>query len=122
MGKHINKYLLPGEQIIHQAFYHWTHYISWISLFTLGLYPYLQTKAHEYIVSSKRVIIKRGILVHNSQEISLNRIESIQVEQSLLGRILGFGNITILGTGGTRESISSIKAPQQFRQGFMQVN
>jgi len=121
MGKYVNKHLLPGENVVHETTYHWTHYLSWVSLFTLGLYPYIQTKTDEFVVTSKRIIIKKGLIAYYTLEMNLSRVETVHVEQSLLGRLLGYGCITIVGTGGTKERFIELKHPIQFRQSFMQT-
>jgi hypothetical protein len=46
----------------------------------------------------------------------LNKVEGIQVNQSILGRILEFGSITISGTGGTKNPFHKIDAPLEFRK------
>jgi uncharacterized membrane protein YdbT with pleckstrin-like domain len=120
MGKYVNKHLLPGEQVVHETTYHWTHYFSWASLFTLGLYPYIQIKTDEFVVTTRRIIIKKGIIAYYTLEMNLSRVETVNVEQGILGRILCYGCITIIGTGGTRERFKEIKNPVQFRQSFMQ--
>lgn len=121
MGKYVNKHLLPGEQVVHETTYHWTHYLSWVSLFTLGLYPYIQTKTDEFVVTSKRIIIKKGLIAYYTLEMNLSRVETVNVEQGIVGRLLGYGCITIIGTGGTRERFTGIQNPIQFRQNFMQI-
>ena len=121
MGKYVNKHLLPGEEVVHETTYHWTHYLSLVSLFTLGLYPYIQAKTDEFVVTSKRIIIKKGLIAYYTLEMNLSRVETVNVEQSLVGRLLGYGCITIIGTGGTRERFMGIQNPIKFRQSFMQI-
>ena len=60
----------------------------------------------------------RGWASSNRQSLEtlLSKIEGIGVEQDVWGRILGFGTITITGTGGTRESIAGIPRPLEFRR------
>ena len=53
-------------------------------------------------------------------EMNLTKIESVNVDQSILGRILGYGTITIIGTGGTRESFHDISSPLLFRRKFQE--
>jgi uncharacterized membrane protein YdbT with pleckstrin-like domain len=53
---------------------------------------------------------------------NINKIESVNVDQSILGRILGYGTIKIIGTGGTNESFSKIKHPLQFRKKFQELS
>ena len=48
-------------------------------------------------------------------EISLDKVESVDVNQSILGRLLNYGDVTILGVGEGRETISTIASPLDFR-------
>jgi hypothetical protein len=56
MGKYVTKNLLPGEHVVYETTYHWTHFISWPSLFTMGVYPYVQIKTDEFVVTTRRII------------------------------------------------------------------
>lgn len=69
----------------------------------------------EMAVTNRRVLVKVGILSRRSIEIMLSKIESIRVDQSLAGRILGFGTIVVRGTGGTPEPFATIAHPLEFR-------
>jgi hypothetical protein len=91
MGKYVNKHLLPGEQVVHETTYHWTHFISWVSFFTLGLYPYIQIHTDEFVVTTRRIIIKKGFIAYYTLEMNLSRVETVNVEQGILGRILCYG-------------------------------
>ncbi len=62
------------------------------------------------------MIAKVGFIRRNSLEVLLNKVEGIEVDQAILGRILGFGSITISGTGGTHEPFHHIDAPLEFRK------
>ena len=64
----------------------------------------------------KRVILKLGVLSTRSVELLLPKIEGIAVTQSLPGRIFGFGEIVVTGSGGTQEAFASIQAPLELRQ------
>lgn len=121
MGKYVNKNLLAGEQVLYETTYHWTHFFSWVSLFTLGIYPYIQIKTDEFVVTTRRIIIKKGIFAFETMEMNLTRVETVQVHQGIFGRLFDYGNITIVGTGGTKEFFNRIKAPGLFRQHFMQM-
>ena len=47
---------------------------------------------------------------------NLTKIESVNIDQNILGRILGYGSIQIIGTGGTKETFINIKKPLEFRK------
>jgi uncharacterized membrane protein YdbT with pleckstrin-like domain len=83
------------------------------TLFLVGL---LRRRATEMAVTNKRVIVKTGIADRRTVEILLSRIESVAVEEPALGRLLGFGTVTVRGTGGTPEVFEKIYHPLEFRE------
>ncbi|HWH80494.1 MAG TPA: PH domain-containing protein [Candidatus Binatus sp.] len=70
----------------------------------------------EFGVTNKRVIIKVGFLRRRTLELLLRHVEAISVDQSVLGRFLDFGSVTLTGTGGVREVFHNISAPLEFRR------
>ena len=82
----------------------------------IALPPAIRYLSSDFAVTDKRVLARMGILNRQSLETLLSKIEGIGVEQDLWGRVLGFGTITITGTGGTRESIAGIPRPLEFRR------
>ena len=76
--------------------------------------------ATEMAVTSKRVIVKVGLLRRKTIELFLPRVESVRVEQGLLGRMLGYGNIVVIGTGGTAEPFKNVRSPLEFRRQVQQ--
>jgi uncharacterized membrane protein YdbT with pleckstrin-like domain len=69
----------------------------------------------EFAITNRRVIAKTGFIRRHSLELLLSKIESIHVDQTILGRILDFGTVIVTGTGGTQESFQSIAAPGVLR-------
>jgi uncharacterized membrane protein YdbT with pleckstrin-like domain len=65
-------------------------------------------------VTNKRVLIKVGLLSRRSTQIMLSKIESVHVDQSVVGRLLSFGTIVIRGVGGTPEPFVKIADPLEF--------
>ena len=74
------------------------------------------------MVTNKRIIVKTGIISRRTLEMNLNKIESVNVDQSIMGRMLGYGTITIIGTGGTRESFPDIGHAVEFRKRFQEIS
>jgi uncharacterized membrane protein YdbT with pleckstrin-like domain len=72
--------------------------------------------ATEITVTTRRVLIKTGVLTRHTTEVLLSKVESVRVEESLLARLFGFGRVTIHGTGGTPETFDRIAGPQEFRR------
>jgi uncharacterized membrane protein YdbT with pleckstrin-like domain len=66
-------------------------------------------------VTNLRVVHKTGFIKRRTFEMSLDKVESVDVNQSILGRILNYGDVTILGVGEGRETISTIASPLEFR-------
>ena len=74
----------------------------------------------EFGVTNQRIIVKRGILSRVVKENTLQKIESIQVTQSVMGRFFGFGTIIVRGIGGTPEVFTLINKPLAFRSQVQQ--
>jgi uncharacterized membrane protein YdbT with pleckstrin-like domain len=66
-------------------------------------------------VTNLRVVHKTGFVKRRTFEMSLDKVESVDVNQSILGRILNYGDVTILGVGEGRETIATIASPLSFR-------
>jgi uncharacterized membrane protein YdbT with pleckstrin-like domain len=66
-------------------------------------------------VTNLRVVHKTGFIQRRTFEMSLDKVESVDVNQSILGRILNYGDVTILGVGEGKETISTIASPLAFR-------
>jgi uncharacterized membrane protein YdbT with pleckstrin-like domain len=66
-------------------------------------------------VTDLRVVHKTGFIQRRTFEMSLDKVESVDVNQSILGRILNYGDVTILGVGEGKETISTIASPLAFR-------
>ena len=80
----------------------------------------IRKNSTEVVVSNKRVLIKTGLIARKSIEVLLSKVESIGVDESFLGRMLGYGSVTIRGTGGTFETFSRIAHPNEFRKQVQQ--
>lgn len=120
MGSYVHDNLINGELVVHEEKPHWILFLSWRSLLTFGLLPWLEYRSSEYAVTTKRVIMKVGWLSRRVLELNLHKIESVNVDQSLMGRLLNFGRVTVIGTGGTRETFDGIASPLAFRKAFQE--
>jgi uncharacterized membrane protein YdbT with pleckstrin-like domain len=78
--------------------------------------PYIKRRSVECIVTNQRIIIKTGILRHKTTEMFLNRVESVSVDQSVWGRMLNYGNLTLHGAGGTPEPFNRIAKAREFQR------
>jgi uncharacterized membrane protein YdbT with pleckstrin-like domain len=66
-------------------------------------------------VTNLRVIHKTGFIKRRTFEMSLDKVESVDVNQSILGRLLNYGNVTVRGVGEGVETITTIASPLAFR-------
>jgi len=121
MPKYVDSVLIRGEKIEYQAELHWKIYFTINSLLTLGIAPIIRQRTSEFVITNKRVITKIGLISRKTFEMNLHKIESVHVDQSLFGRLLGFGTVTIIGTGGSRESFTDISEPLIFRRKFQEI-
>jgi uncharacterized membrane protein YdbT with pleckstrin-like domain len=137
---YVESNLLPNEQITYRANLHWIIYVlpvivfliaiavalgggGWIAGmaiaivgFVLLLPPWIKASSSEFAITNKRVLIKVGLIRRHSLELLLQKVEGIGVDQGVLGRILGYGTITVSGVGGTKETFQMISNPLEFRR------
>jgi uncharacterized membrane protein YdbT with pleckstrin-like domain len=66
-------------------------------------------------VTNMRVVHKTGFIKRRTFEMALDKVESVDVYQSIMGRLLDYGNVTIKGVGEGREDITTIASPLEFR-------
>ena len=94
--------------------------VAAVALFAAGLIVLaigiLNRRATEIAVTNKRVLIKSGFFSRSTTEIFLTKIESVVVDETFLGKSIGFGCVTIRGTGGTPERFERIGNPLEFRR------
>jgi len=134
---YIETNLLPGEKVAYQTKLHPIIYLGSILLVLLGLVlliipplgllviivgllfavpRYVRVATSEFAVTNKRVLIKVGWIRRRTLEMQLAKVETIGVNQGVLGRILNYGSIVVVGTGGTREGFPGIRNPLEFRK------
>jgi uncharacterized membrane protein YdbT with pleckstrin-like domain len=80
-----------------------------------GIPALIRRATTELAVTDRRVIYKSGVLARHTLEMNRSKVESVDVDQSILGRIFGFGTIIVRGTGGSLEPIRMISDPLTFR-------
>ncbi len=66
-------------------------------------------------VTNFRIVHKTGFIKRRTFEMSLDKVESVDVRQSILGRILNYGNVEIFGVGEGNKVIDTIASPLEFR-------
>jgi uncharacterized membrane protein YdbT with pleckstrin-like domain len=136
-------HLLPDERIKYQTHLHWFPFLpayllaslfvvagfaglvaeaTWLAIAGFGIaipifiWLYITRTTSEFSVTDRRVIIKVGFIRRRTLETMLGKVETIGVEQSLIGRLFDFGTIVVMGTGGTKEPFRNIADPLEFRR------
>jgi uncharacterized membrane protein YdbT with pleckstrin-like domain len=87
-----------------------------------GLVHYVELMTSEFAVTTSRLIFKVGLISRYTTELLLSKVESIGVQQGLLGRVLSYGDLTVTGTGGAREVFRRVRDPIGFRNHVQQAS
>jgi uncharacterized membrane protein YdbT with pleckstrin-like domain len=142
---YIEANLLPGETVVQRARLHWIVFLKAGAVLILGLGllyfdpkligliviavgavmavpPWISRFSSEFGVTSKRVIIKVGVIQRRTLELLIRQVEAISVDQSLTGRMLNYGTITLTGTGGVKETFHNISHPLEFRRSIQSLS
>jgi acyl-coenzyme A synthetase/AMP-(fatty) acid ligase len=80
----------------------------------------VRRNATEMAVTNRRVVIKTGLVSRKTIEMLLNKVESIEVSETVFGRMMGYGTIVVIGTGGTPEPFHKVAHPLEFRSQVQQ--
>jgi uncharacterized membrane protein YdbT with pleckstrin-like domain len=146
---YIDGNLLPGERVVYRTRLHWLLFMTPVLFTVIALLPiayflatgtwnhytwipvalallillatYIKRQSSDFAVTNKRVMMKVGVFNTRSIELVLNKVEAIAVNQSLMGRIFGYGDIVVTGSGGTKEAFSKIQGPLAFRRAVQSV-
>jgi uncharacterized membrane protein YdbT with pleckstrin-like domain len=130
MSSYVEKALVQGEQVL---------YLGRISLWSMfpqiffgvlltpiviGLFllipALVKYRSTELAVTNKRVIAKFGFVSRQTVELNVAKIESVQVEQGVLGRMFDYGSIIVAGGGNPFEKVLGIANPLGFRRAFLE--
>ena len=93
----------------------YTAYALALVAVVLLIQQWLQWWVTEIAVTNRRIIYKKGLIRRQTNEMNMDKVESVQIDQSILGRMLDFGDVTILGTGEGFETLRSIASPIELR-------
>ena len=127
MGSYVDSSLMPGESVVHRAKLSLWPYFFAIVIGILGIFAFglgllillglwIKFASTELAVTNKRIMVKVGFISRQTIELNLGKLESIQVHQSIFGRIFGYGTIIISGAGNPQAPVKSIQDPMAFRR------
>src|SRR5258706_3039667 len=71
----------------------------------------IRRQTTELVLTDRRIITKRGLIRRDTVEMNLSKVESVHVNQGLMGRMLNYGDVTVVGTGSPLETLGGIAQP-----------
>jgi uncharacterized membrane protein YdbT with pleckstrin-like domain len=139
VGSYVQSNLIDGETVVYQTGIHPVVYVTpavmifggialgsvfnpSVGAVALGLGvlmlagAWIRQWSSEFDVTNKRVVVKVGFISRRTIEINMSKVESVEVNQDIFGRMLGYGTIVVIGTGGTKEPFDLINDPLAFRR------
>ena len=144
---YIDSNLQLDEKILHRGKIHWFIFIPGLVAFFLSVYflsfqeegiwfiglllcflgitkvidAFIQFTSTELVITTKRTISKTGLVSRNIVELNHNKVESINFNQGILGRIFDFGTVMVCGTGTGKNSIPNIIDPVGFKNNALKI-
>ena len=115
-----------NEKIIYTVKFRWIYTLGaffnllFLGIFIIGIIKFLKMMINKWtterVLTDLRYIQKTGWIKRNTEEISISKIEEVDLKQSVLGRLLGYGTINISGTGSGQIKLQSIDDPLKFQK------
>lgn len=122
---YISRRLAPGEEIVREGEYHWFQKTwPWLALLVLGVLiigiviwavALTRMATTRWAVTNRRVLLKRGFFNIHVDELTLPSIEGAHVDQSIFGRMFGYGKLRLKGRGETELEFPTMAHPNRFR-------
>ena len=100
-----------SETMYLTGFWRYTAYALALVAVGLLIQQWFQWWITEIAVTNRRIIYKKGLIRRQTNEMNMDKVESVQIDQSILGRILNYGTVMILGTGEGFETLHAIASP-----------
>jgi uncharacterized membrane protein YdbT with pleckstrin-like domain len=146
MTSYVDSVLAPGERIVLRcAVSHWNFALSYLvsALCFIGaaavvfmnwqrapviaavltvigvvviMVAVIRRGTTELVLTDRRIIAKRGFIARATVEMTLAKVESLHVNQGLAGRVLNYGDVTVVGTGSSLEPLRGIRGPLELRR------
>jgi len=134
---YIERTLEQNEWVVYKAQLHWIIYFWPVVLIAAGVMKisegeegsmgplllimgiawdvaaWLKRSESEFGLTSQRVVMRVGFIRRRTVELTLNRVESVNVEQGILGHIFGYGKIVVTGIGGNTAVFKRVANPTE---------
>ena len=124
--KFIRKTLPKNETIEMEISFHWTHtltaflyliFLGWLLIgFLIFISKLFEKWTTERALTTRRLIVKTGLIRRATEEISCNRIEEVNLNQSIFQRIFGCGDIKVTGVGSGEIILKNIDNPLEVQR------
>ena len=148
---YVESVLAPGERVVHRtALSHWNfalwYFLGALCIVGAGAAIYLARRrgpviaaaatvvgaafivispirrgTSELVLTDRRIIAKRGFIARVTIEMQLTKVESLHVHQGIMGRLLDYGDVTVVGTGSSLEPLRGICDPLELRRKLGEV-
>jgi uncharacterized membrane protein YdbT with pleckstrin-like domain len=146
MASYVESVLAPGERVVHRAaITHWKFALSYLlgalciigaavviyfdrqqgpligaALAVVGvviiMVALIRRGTTELVLTDRRLIAKRGLISRVTVEMQLTKVESLHINQSMMGRMLDYGDVVVVGTGSSLEPMRGICEPLELRR------
>ena len=141
--RYIDHILQPGEKVMYSTTIHWIVYLPGIAMLAIAaavavpshsapvLLPiaavcalvallllfsaWFRRWTTEIDVTDRRIVYKRGFIRRHTVEMNMDKVESVDVDQSIMGRLFNYGDVLIRGIGVGLEPLHGVDAPLEFR-------
>ncbi|WP_128970344.1 PH domain-containing protein [Bradyrhizobium tropiciagri] len=144
--KYIDRVLGPNEEVLYETGLHWIIFAAPIAVLAIAAFTaadlgnkkspiagfvffafgvvgvialvkaLISWATTEIAVTTRRIVLKRGLIARDTIEINFNRIEGLDVKQTVLGRIFDFGTVVVRGTGVGLQPMRNVSAPIELRK------
>ena len=124
MASYVDSALTEGERVIYTGHLSWWTQFWYLVFFWLivpWIIAWVRRNSTELAITNKRVIAKFGFVTRDTIEINLQKIETVQVHQGVMERLLNYGTIMIAGGGTPQEPIPGVADPMAFRKAFLEA-
>jgi len=123
---YVDETIGANEKIVYIVKFHWVYtfsallYLLFFGIIIIGIIIFFKMMINKWtterVLTNSRYIQKTGWIARNTEEISIYKIEEVDLSQTILGRVLGYGSISISGTGSGNIILNSIDDPLLFQK------
>ena len=123
---YVDETIGENEKIVYIVKFHWIYtlsallYLLFFGILIIGIIIFFKMMINKWtterVLTNSRYIQKTGWIARNTEEISIYKIEEVDLSQTILGRVLGYGSISISGTGSGNIILKSIDDPLFFQK------